>query len=98
MRMMVRFYSRGKAMDMSVINLIKNSFNVKDVCFITAVPLTFNIVNTNHCYVYSKAFNFNPRHALPAAAMTRYKHIHVSSDAASMRHTVTATADNTCLS
>ncbi|VAW55112.1 hypothetical protein MNBD_GAMMA06-157, partial [hydrothermal vent metagenome] len=56
------------------------------------------MVNANHCYAYSKPFNYSPRHELSAIAMTRYKHIHVRSDAASMRHTVTATADNSYLS
>ncbi len=42
---------------------------------------------------------YNPRHELPAATATRYKqHVHVRSNAASMRHTVAVAAGNPYLS
>ncbi|VAW54668.1 hypothetical protein MNBD_GAMMA06-537 [hydrothermal vent metagenome] len=47
--------------DEIVESLIQN----KDIKIDSAVPLIFNMVSTNHCYAYSKPFNYNPRHELP---------------------------------
>ncbi len=64
------------------------------ICVVIAVPLTLYIIWLSRYLTPACTTIYRGRHGLPSVSEPRCEHIHVRSDAASMRHTVTATLAN----